>query len=104
MNRNNRISLVSITFDKLGDFVSMNLAEDTLRKAGFSIGSMQRDEPIGIMFGACAISKWRNLSQRERDELHGQITGDKRNGPVTVTLFCNAPNEARTALAEVVLP
>ncbi len=49
---------------------------------------MQRDDPIGIMKGTeWYISKWRNMTAKEHSELHGRIEGDKRNGPITVTIY-----------------
>lgn len=85
------------TFTQKGDFAAMTAAEDFLRVAGFSIGSSERGSPRGIVFGDCAISKWRRLSSQDRDDMHGQMTGDGRNGPLTVTIFGRAPSEAKRA-------
>lgn len=73
-------------FDQPGDFVAFDAAREWVQSLGYSVGSMQRDEPIGLMAGRWSISKWRSLSAKERDELDGTITGNKRNGPVTVML------------------
>jgi hypothetical protein len=54
---------------------------------GFSTGSMCGHQPIGILRGDAIIAKWRNLSQKEISVLDGKMTGDMRNGPVTVTIF-----------------
>ena len=81
-----------------GDFSDFDAAMEHLESCGFSVGSMQRDDPIGIMFGDFCIAKWRNLSLKDRGELHGTITGDKRNGPVVVTLWATAPQAAIDAL------
>lgn len=78
-------------FDKTGDFEAFREAENYLKKNGYSWGSMQRDDPIGIMKGDYDISKWRNLSSKERNALDGTITGDKRNGPVTVEIYRVTP-------------
>ena len=74
-------------FDKTGDFEAFCEAENYLKKNGYSWGSMQCDDPIGIMKGDFNISKWRNLSTNERNALDGIITGDTRNGPVTVEIY-----------------
>lgn len=87
------------TFAANGDFVAFDMASAFLRERGFSLGSMQRDDPIGVMFGDFCIAKWRNMSERELGKLHGQITGSKRHGPVHVTLFSNAPDAAFAAIA-----
>ncbi len=70
-----------------GDFEAYNKAIRWLEERGFSYGSMQRDEPIGILHGDYAIAKWRNLNDQERLDLDGVIKGDKRNGPVSVTIY-----------------
>lgn len=85
------------TFTADGDFVAMMEAETFLREAGFSIGTNQRGDPRGIMFGEFYIMKWRNLRKFERDALHGMSTGNNRTGPVTITIFETAPQEARRA-------
>lgn len=89
------------TFSDPGDFSAMRAAEDFLREAGFSIGSNQRGDPRGIMFGDVDISKWRNLSRADRRALHGYAEGDMRNGPVTVTICADAPQEAKRAFHAV---
>ncbi len=91
------------TFSQKGDFEAVTAAEDFLRVAGFSIGSSERGSPRAIMFGDYDISKWRHLDQRERDALHGQMTGDGRNGPLTVTIFESAPPGAKTAFHRTAL-
>lgn len=91
------------TFNQTGDFEAMNAAEHFLKVAGFSIGSSQRGSPRGIMFGDVDISKWRNLRQFEIDELHGAMTGDGRNGPLTVRIRESAPQEAKQAFHKTAL-
>lgn len=83
------------TFTGEDDFSAMIAAERFLKAAGFSVGSTQRGDPRGIMFGEYDIPKWRNLNQSERKSLHGQMTGNMRSGPVTVTIFGSASAEAK---------
>ena len=73
----------------------MRKAEHFLQIAGFSVGRNQRGDPRGILFGDYDIAKWRNLSSQERADCHGQMTGDMREGPVVVTIFEHAPQEAK---------
>jgi hypothetical protein len=75
------------TFDQKGDFAACYAAESWLHESGYSAGSMQRGAPRGIMRGDVLIAKWRNLSPQDRAALDGQMTGDMRNGPVTVEIF-----------------
>ena len=74
-------------FDDSGDFQAFYAATKWLDMNGFSYGSMQGPEPIGVIKGDCAISKWRNLSALDKKHLDGVITGDKRNGPVFVEIY-----------------
>jgi hypothetical protein len=74
------------TFDRSGDFAAMTDAEGWCKFRGISIGRMQRGDPRGLMRGHFEIAKWRNLYEHERLALDGTMTGDMRNGPVTVTL------------------
>lgn len=80
-----------------GDFSANDAAEAFLRERGFSVGSMQRGDPRGIMFGDCDIAKWRNLSASERTALHGVLAyrnGSARGGDAIIRIFCTAPDAA----------
>lgn len=73
-------------FTQKGDFAAYYAACDWCKKNGVSYGSMQRDDPIGLMRGDYDIAKWRNLSAKDKAELDGVMTGDKRNGPVVIDM------------------
>ena len=75
--------LAPIVFEQTGDFAATRAAEAALARAGFSVGPMQRGSPRGLLLGSWAIAKWRNLSHRERIELHGEMHGG-RFGPVII--------------------
>lgn len=71
------------------EFKGFYAAEKAARCAGFTTGSMERDRPIAV-FGADIehyTPKWRHLTQEDKKLLSGIIEGDKRNGPVTLTIF-----------------
>ncbi|WCT73959.1 hypothetical protein PQ455_01620 [Sphingomonas naphthae] len=89
-----------IIFRQPGDFAAIHAAEAALAEAGFSIGSMQKGSPRGLLLGDISIAKWRNLSHQERRELHGEMFGD-RNGPVTVIVSANAPADVLAAFEYV---
>ena len=78
--------LLKVTFDQQGDFAAIDAARKWCADRGISVGSMQRDDPMGLMVGDYFIAKWRNLNARERKQLDETITGDKRNGPVLLTI------------------
>jgi hypothetical protein len=78
------------TFKAGEDFDAFYAAEKWLRENGYSIGSMEREKPIGIAKGDCYISKWRNLGE-DKARLDGVIaSGDKRNSDITVIIFDDA--------------
>jgi len=85
------------TFTGEDDFQASYAAADWLEARGFSVASSQRGAPRGILFGDFIIAKWRNLSAREKADLHGVMTGDGRRGPITVTLYAHAPEAAQAA-------
>lgn len=74
-------------FTDPGDWAALRAAEAWMASAGFSIGSMQAAEPMGVLRGDYLIAKWRNLSAAERAGLDGVLEGSKRHGPVTVSLY-----------------
>jgi hypothetical protein len=87
------------TFTAIGSFVATYQAEEFLKERGFSIGQMESNAPRAIRFGDCTIAKWRNLSTRDKAAMHGAITGDVRNGPVTIDLLESAPAAAFKAFS-----
>lgn len=76
------------TFKNNGeDFSGIRAAEEHVRGLGYSVGSMERNQPIGLVKGDCYISKWTRMTNKEHDELDGRFEGpDYRNGDVTVVL------------------
>ena len=89
-------------FPKNGDFGALYEAEGWLRERGFSVGSVCRGYPRGIMHGDCQIAKWRNLDKSEILALHGVMKGNEhgemRGNDVTVEIFDHAPADAIAAI------
>lgn len=75
-----------IEFTQQGTFQALNAARAWCRENGVSYGSSCAMRPTGLLFGEYAISKWRNLSKQERDDLHGTMSGEFREGPVVIEL------------------
>jgi hypothetical protein len=71
-------------FESDETFGAYYAAERWCRANGISCGSPCTSAPIGLLFGNYQIAKWRNLTAKERSLLHGTITGNLRNGPMTV--------------------
>jgi hypothetical protein len=82
------------TFEQAGTFQAFYAAQQWLTKRGYSFGSTCRDQPTGILKGDFIIAKWRNLTQQEIEQLDGRMTGDTREGPVTITLMEAPAQEA----------
>lgn len=75
-----------IEFTQQGTFQALYAAQAWCRENGISFGSSCAMCPTGLLFGDWAISKWRNLSPRERSELHGAMSGNFREGPVIIEI------------------
>ena len=88
-------------FSERGPFEAFNAACAFAQQAGFCVGQTSAGNPVGLMHGYEWVAKWRNLTPRERELLHGSIIGDHRHGPVVMIVFSTAPFEARVALSGV---
>lgn len=75
-----------LEFNQQGTFQALYAAQAWCRENGISFGSSQAIAPTGLLFGRYAISKWCNLSKQERDDLHGTMSGEFREGPVVIEL------------------
>ena len=79
--------MTTLTFDQSGTFKALAQAEQWCKENGYSYGSLQRDANVGILKGDWCISKWRNLSAKERAELDGYMHSNNfREGPVFIFL------------------
>ena len=75
------------TFRSSGTFSAYYAASEWLGQHGYSVGSMERDYPIGIKKGSYSIAKWTNLSDSDRFLLDGVLRSDDfREGDVTLLL------------------
>ena len=76
-----------LEFNQIGTFQALYAAEAWCRENGISVGQSSATGPTGLLFGSYGwIAKWRNLTQKERSELHGTMDGDFREGPVVINL------------------
>lgn len=73
------------TFTGEQPFAAMNACSTWLEQRGYSCGSTCAMHPTGVLRGD-AIAKWKNLTATEIAELDGRITGNTREGPVTLVL------------------
>jgi len=85
------VVVYSHVFTGMSAFEASRAAEAWCAGRGISVGAMQGRAPRGLLVGDFDIQKWRNLSRKQIDALHGQMTGDFRNGPVRVSLFDTCP-------------
>ncbi|MBP0589313.1 hypothetical protein J8I87_06185 [Paraburkholderia sp. LEh10] len=80
------MSKIVMTFADKGDFAALHAAEQWCADNGYSVGSGCAGMPRGLLRGEWVIAKWRNLTGQEIAALDGRMTGDMRNGPVTVSV------------------
>lgn len=84
--------MLTVTFDLPREFAACRAAEQWCDDRGIAVGAPERGSPRGLLKGYFCIAKWRNLNDAERRALDGRMTGDMRNGPVTITLNGEAGN------------
>lgn len=76
-----------IEFNEVGTFQALRAAEAWCNEHGISVGQSCATGPTALLFGTYDwIAKWRNLTPQERDEVHGTMDGNFREGPVVITL------------------
>ena len=71
------------------DFTGHHAAIQFLTEKGYSFGSMQRKEPIGLVKGTILIAKWHNLDADDKKQLNGVIIfddGGPREGTAVILL------------------
>jgi len=94
-----RRSSMRIVFNQEGTFQAMYAAEAWCLENGISVGQSCATGPTGLLFGQYDwIAKWRNLTARERKQLHGTMSGDARNGPVVIDLKDDAVQSHKPSL------
>jgi len=79
------------TFNNEGTFEAYWAALAWARAKGFEESSMSHPLPTALVKGSFEESdlpeKWKNFKPRHAEMVDGTITGDLREGPVTVKLF-----------------
>jgi hypothetical protein len=79
--------MIRKVFEQKGDFKAMWAAEQWCKENGITVGLSCGPDPRGLMYGTgFLIMKWSNLSNSDEKKLHGRMTGDMRNGPVTIEI------------------
>ncbi len=84
---NKREILIEKIFDNKGTFEALHAAQSWCKENGFSFGPTCVCAPQAVLKGDWDIAKWRNLTPSERNDIDGTISGDGREGPMTVTIF-----------------
>lgn len=78
---------MKIVFPDSAPFAALKAAEFWCHNNGIAFGSLQGDAPRGLHRGQAVIAKWHTLTAAEIAALDGRMTGDMRNGPVTIDLL-----------------
>lgn len=82
-------------------FASKADAVSALEDAGFAVGRNQASSPRGLMFGNYDVMKWRNLSQNDRDALHGRITPSGTFGAWAAIISHDCPAKGKSAFDRI---
>lgn len=74
--------------------------EGFVKAAGWSVGPSDRSQCRGVLFStAVAVSKWHVLTAIERAGCDAVVTGDGRNGPLTLTVTACGRKRAAAKIA-----
>ncbi|MDF2189303.1 hypothetical protein [Paraflavitalea sp. CAU 1676] len=86
-----RIVAISKEFLVPGTFKSMYAAQAWLKQNGYDYGSTSAMDPTPVVKGEYGNydlpQKWKNFTRADELTVHGAITGNMRDGPVTVHIF-----------------
>ena len=78
-------------FQVKGDFKSMYAAQHWIKEQGYDYGSSSGMQPVAVMKGDYYSyglpHKWKNFTVKQINSVHGIMTGDHRDGPVTVIIY-----------------
>jgi hypothetical protein len=75
-------------FNVEGTFQSFYSASSWAKENGYEIGSMDGHNPIALMKGYDYVAKWHNISNKERQMVHGVMISDYfREKPVRILIF-----------------
>lgn len=76
-----------LQFESPETFGALEAAREWCRERGVSYGSTEGKSPIGLLIGDYNISKWRNMTPRERAQLDGHLEGSARHGPIRLVAY-----------------
>ena len=79
----------AIKFEPDGTFKAISEAEVYLKELGYGVGSMCGDAPMGFVYEADYVAKWKNLSATERNTVDGIIIPEPefREGGALILFF-----------------
>jgi len=78
----------TIEFQSTGVFTAVGAAERKAKELGYTVGSMCRDEPIGLARNVEYIAKWRNIDPIDRNRVEGGLLSDDfREGDVILAIL-----------------
>ena len=78
----------TIHFPSTGTFTAFSVAEKKAVEMGYSVGSMCRDEPIGLAKDVGYIAKWHNIDSADKAHIEaGILSCDFREGDAVIAIF-----------------
>ena len=95
------ISKVYAFYNKDESFSASYAAEQKAKRLGYSVGSMQRDDPRAIAKGDLYIAKWWNIGVEEADRIDGVLVSeDMRDGDVYIVIFNKVAGKGKASKKE----
>ena len=83
--------LEKVEFKVAGTFESYYAACHWCKENGFDYGSSCAMQPMALMIGKYSdydlTQKWKNMTDEERNSIHGVMVGDLREGTVYIYIF-----------------
>jgi hypothetical protein len=82
-----------LTFEQKGTWSALNAAMAELKKQGYDYGSMDYPNPIAVVYGDYQNhvlnlpEKWHNFKPVQKNAIDGKLTGNFREGPVTLIIY-----------------
>lgn len=80
------MSTTEIEFKSDDIFGALYAAQQWCRENGISYGPTCRTGNVALMRGEVLISKWHNLTAKERAQCDGVMRGNFREGPVYILM------------------
>lgn len=85
--RQEAADVLRVEFKQAREWATLNAAHAWCESRGVSYGSTDRTRTIALIARPdVLVAKWHNLTSKERATVDGTITGDAREGPLSLRI------------------